>query len=198
MWPSLAHIFAVDGKLLVGPDFPKDLIDGSNGAIDYVNPGNQYRLDNNDIHEDGCNEGSFVSVATQYASFTFATGQTVALRVPDGSNGHVFIRCPNANPQLGQDDNNLGTFWIYGYKPNHALLSHFSGQPPGGFVSGTGQQQALDMAVSSAQQGGCGNGCIGVYIFGFDVNTSALSITLWNGVTMEPIYSNWWVPPTTP
>lgn len=194
MWPPMAHIFAADGKLVVGPDFPKSLVDASNGATEYANGGNQYRITNNDFHEDGCNEGSFISVDAQYASFTFANGMVISYRVPDGSNGHFFARCPNANSALGSDDNNLGTLWIAGYKPSHALLTHFSGQPPGGFVSGNGEKQALEMSTDSSKQGGCGNGCVSTYIFGLDTNTGAFSITMWDGTTMSEVYSNWWTP----
>lgn len=189
-WPYLSHVLAEPGKLNVGADYPQNLIDASNGAIQRTDPLNQYRLINNDYTNIGCNEGAFAMFVAQFLRLQFENGVVLAFRVPDGMNAHVYVRCPAANPDPGSDDNNLGNIEASGYRPGYAQVTHFSGVPAGGFVSEDGALQALGISQTTHSSGS--TGAIATYVIGIDPYSGAYSIAFWDGVDMELVESNWW------
>lgn len=183
----LSLVLAEPGKLMVGPDFPQDIIDDSRGAIGRVNPGNQYRLTNNDYQDVGCAEGSFIFVSVQEATVE-TTNFTMSFRAPDGDGTHLYVRCANSDSERGSDAGNNLRF--SGYRPNYGLVQHFSGQPAGGFVSADGAAQALEIGVSGTSSGS--EGANNVWVIGVDSNTGAYTVARWDGEEMTLVETNWW------
>lgn len=195
-WPFLGNLLGEPGKLNVSSDFPQDVIDSSGGAIQRTDPLNQYRLTNNDYTNVGCNEGAMAMVALQYAFFEFENGVTIAFRVPDGANAHVYFRCPSLNPAAGQDDNNLGNIRVSGYRAGYGEVTHFSGIPGGGFVSEGGAMQALQISQTGHTSGS--TGATETYVITLNPFAGDYSVAVWDGTQMKLLQSNWWTPSSTP
>ncbi|HSA83872.1 MAG TPA: hypothetical protein VLF20_03215 [Patescibacteria group bacterium] len=203
--------FAEPGKLLLGSDgpvVPQSVIDGSNGAIDKINPLIQKKFTSGIPEYWDLPEGGFSVVS--FGGGTITYGDTVMhFDQVEGRNYLVVLRGPNAdNLQEVQGDgvrNDLnGTFMISDYVPAHAIAMNYDGNPAGGFIS-EGQliQFIQDGHANNMAEGqNCGdNGCSEVRIAMLDVNTGAFAVanhvdvlganTTPSPVTsLEPIYSN--------
>lgn len=187
-WPMLGHVLAEPGKLAVGWDFPQEKIDASGGAIWRVDPGNQYRLnDMSGSQLDGCAEGALMYISAQHLKIQVREF-TISIKVPDGDGAHIYLKCPFSDGVQGKD---LGADVVFSqFKPNFALVQHYSGQPNGGFVSLNGAKQALGISQSGRSSGS--EGASNTWLIGFDINTGAYSIMRWDGTTMHQVASNWY------
>jgi len=191
-WPFLANLLGGPGKLVVGPDFPQKLIDASGGAIWRSDALNTYRLSNIDRSLVGCAEGSFIFASGQEATVEFASGAKMSYRAEDGSNVHLYVRCPDSDGAQGSDDHGMGDVWFSGYKANHISMTHFSGSPAGGFIDDGGASQALVISQEGATSGS--EGALTTYVITFTIGTGDYTVAVWDGVNMTFLESNWWDP----
>lgn len=177
-------IFAEPGMLLVGPEFPQELIDASGGAIARVDPSNRFPMDNEDSTRLGCGEGRIVQIS----------GNVMTLQIEDvrielggapGINWHAFIRCRFSDGE--QDTDAGGEIIATDYIPNRNLVSIY---PVGAFLSLDALGQMLDIATGEFS---CGSeGCGWQYFFMYDTNTQAYAVARYSVDTgWESLDSNW-------
>jgi hypothetical protein len=164
-------MFAEPGVLLVGPDFPQELIDASNGAIARVDPSNRYPMDNNDSTRLGCGEGRFVGISGNVMTIQ---DETVTITLGGGSrvNWHFFARCRFSDGEADSDAG--GELVVTDYIPTRNLVSLY---PSGAFISLESIMQLIAIATSNFS---CGSeGCTINLFFLYDVNTQAYAVLLY-------------------
>ena len=177
-------MFAEPGMLLVGPEFPQELIDASGGAIARVDPSNRFPMDNEDSTRLGCGEGRIVQISGNVMSLEVEDVR-IELGGAPGINWHAFVRCRFSDGE--QDTDAGGEIIATDYIPNRNLVSIY---PVGAFLSLDALGQMLDIATGEYS---CGSeGCGWQYFFYYDTNTEAYVVARVSVETgWESLDSNW-------
>jgi hypothetical protein len=192
---------ADDGKVLVGPEFPQNIIDGSKGAIDRINPLNQEIFTSGEPEHWPLPEGGFSVVMFGGGTITYGD-KVMHFEHEEGRQYMVILRGPNADRLQDSDLN--GTFTISDYVAGHAAAQNYDGNPHGGFISQEHFGQMIQNAHNNLRAGGqnCGaEGCSEVITAMLDVNTDAAAVVkhvdvLADGeaahpvTKVDPVYSN--------
>lgn len=178
------------GKLLVGPDYPQEMIDSSGGAIERFSPANQYVCQTAPDCFVNLNEGGFnVYSGNGMRINNLPNGETITLKSDPATNWLVVIRGRNSDSTVDTDFNTQVR--LTNYVPGHILFSRYPGNPAGGYVS---EGQFLQMAADShSDDTNCGaNGCSKLFVAFYDVNTQAFLVMMQDGMngTWSVVYSN--------
>lgn len=190
--------FAEPGKLLVGPNFGfqdktpaeiQEMVDNSNGAIEYLNPLNQDAFENEGPSYFNLPGGGFI--LSTAAKMTVRIGESViALEGEPRHNWMLVVRGQYADGLVDTDENMRAEF--SDYIPRHIQVMAYPGKPNGGFIS----EGQFGQIAETSHTGGtnCGDaGCSNLSVAMFDVNTKAFTVIRQNGLSGEwnQVYSNW-------
>jgi hypothetical protein len=169
------------GVLLVGPDFPKEEIDRANGAIQRINPSNQYVIQ--------VDQGGKMNVPQgQFAEVSFGGGQ-IQITGPNGTQelflapaaGRVYkLTVRGLFPDETRDSDLNSTMSFSNVAGGHVLGENY---PAGAFISAI---HGLEQEAQVAHNGGtnCGDaGCTELIYVGLDLNTGAYSVAQHNAGT---------------
>ncbi|PIS15973.1 hypothetical protein COT62_00950 [Candidatus Roizmanbacteria bacterium CG09_land_8_20_14_0_10_41_9] len=189
---------AEPGKLLVGPNFGfqdktpaeiQEMVDNSNGAIEYLNPLNQDAFENEGPSYFNLPGGGFI--LSTAAKMTVQIGDAViGLEGAPRHNWMLVVRGQYADGQVDTDENLRAEFT--NYIPRHIQVMAYPGKPNGGFIS----EGQFNQIAETSHTGGtnCGDaGCSDLSVAMFDVNTKAFTVIRQNGLNGEwnQVYSNW-------
>jgi hypothetical protein len=180
--------FAERGKLLVGPDFPQEIIDKAGGAIERFNQVNQTVFENKGPSYFNLPEGGFV----------LASGNVMRVKIGDtvikleGAPGHNWMLVVRGRYSDGKPDSDLNIQMEFDeYIPGHITVMRYPGKPNGGFIS---EEQFKQIAQTSHTEGtNCGaDGCSGLSVFMYDVNTGAAAVIKQFGANgpWQPVWAN--------
>jgi hypothetical protein len=181
--------FAEPGKLLVGPDFPQEIIDKAGGAIERFNQVNQTVFENKGPSYFNLPEGGFVLGAGNVMRVKI--GDTVVIKL-EGAPGHNWMLVVRGRYSDGKPDSDLNIQMEFDeYIPGHIMVMRYPGKPNGGFIS---EEQFKQIAQTSHTEGtNCGaDGCSVLSVFMYDVNTGAAAVIKQFGANgpWQPVWAN--------
>jgi len=179
---------AEPGKLLVGPDFPQDIINQAGGAIERISPVNQQVFENEGPSYFNLPEGGFILGTTAGVKITVRE-VVIKLNPQEGHNWMFVLRGLYADGKQDSDRNIRVRF--EDYVAGHIQVMRYPGKPNGGFISERQFKQIAE--VSHTEETNCGaEGCSRLSVFFYDVNTGAAAVITQNGLNgpWEPVWAN--------
>jgi hypothetical protein len=173
---------AEPGKLLVGPDFPQDIINQAGGAIERISPVNQQVFFQEGPSYFNLPEGGFNLGTTAGVKITVGDA-IIKLNPQEGHNWMFVLRGLYADGKQDSDRNIRVKF--EDYVAGHIQVMRYPGKPNGGFIS---EKQFEQIAETSHQEEtNCGaEGCSRLSVFFYDANTGATAI-----ITQEGLNNHW-------
>lgn len=172
------EFLAEPGKMLVGPDYPADLVAKSGGAVEYLSGLNQKSFETSEPSAVRMTVGGFNLITLGYGDLQIVHNDPDLQRnifmhlVGHENHGYIIlVRGLYEHPKFDRN----GTIWATNFEPGHNQFQILGG-PNGGFFSEGHFQQVTGTMHTGGGNCGMTTGCINRTAIFVDANTTAITI----------------------